>query len=486
MSSKPPDSKPKEVEAMPADLSDQFSKFDPDYVKNVIGPNVLVRTYQGERPLLPMIDVKLSKENAMPDDLWGLICETWKPDAKNGVILFLQGLENRGPNNRRKRIYMSAMTPDLYRPMYQDKVVQFFTKLLDVANAGKPLMRSYLAGYFDLYWDLHLGLRGDTIPTRVLQFGESLNTVLAYRDPTQKIVYENYMFVHANLAYLRGWIAEKLADLNNRKIANPERTFAYYWVRNAEDGENFQVEDIISECIHDFFAYSQWGTTIYDIMLKLSMSSGDPATKAWFKKTMESNFDETDGMPFTPLERFVMELLRVITPNSGSLSRIGEIGTSRHERPAYLLSPHAVTNLNRIHWKDHDKFNPDRYNTVPTSDQIDEAACEQMGFVRCPFERTTFDVRDGRRVVLHNSGFGTVYGVVDGKPVPVCDHAGFAPFGFGYRRCPGEQFTIKVFEDFLRKVWTDKIQFLNIVNPVQVPVGPATVTDDNIAFTKTT
>ena len=34
-----------------------------------------------------MIDVKLSKENAMPDDLWGLISETWKPDAKNGVIL---------------------------------------------------------------------------------------------------------------------------------------------------------------------------------------------------------------------------------------------------------------------------------------------------------------------------------------------------------------------------------------------------------------
>ena len=47
MSSKPPDGKPKEVEAMPADLRDQFSKFDPDYVKNVIGPNVLVRTIKG-------------------------------------------------------------------------------------------------------------------------------------------------------------------------------------------------------------------------------------------------------------------------------------------------------------------------------------------------------------------------------------------------------------------------------------------------------
>jgi hypothetical protein len=41
-----------------------------------------------------------------------------------------------------------------------------------------------------------------------------------------------------------------------------------------------------------------------------------------------------------------------------------------------------------------------------------------------------------RNVRLSNSGFGTVFGVVDGKPQPVCDYAGFAPFGFGYRRWP--------------------------------------------------
>ena len=470
---------------MAADLSHQFSKFDPDYVKNVIEPYLLNGTYQGERPLLPMIDVRLSKDNAMPDDLWGLINETWKPGTKNGVILFLQSFENRGPNNRRKRIYMSAMTPDLYGAMYRDKVMQLFTKLLNVANAGKPLMRSYLTGYFDVYWDLHLGVRGDTIPGKVLQFGESLNTVLAYRDPTQEIVYENYMFVHANLALLRSWIAERLADLTNGKIANPEKTFAYYWMRNAAGEESFRLEDIVSECIHDFFAFNQWGTTIYNAMLKLSSNSGDPEVKSVFRAMMESDFDESEGMPFTPLERFVMELLRVIGPNNGSLSRISELGTSQHERPVYLLSPHAITDLDRIQWKDWQKFNPDRYSSITTSDQVDEDVCRRIGFVACPFERTVFDVRDGRKVSLHNSGFGTVYGVVDGKPVPVCDHAGFAPFGFGYRRCPGEQFTIKVFEDFLRKVWIDKIQFLNVVNPVPLPIGPGTVAEDNISFSDT-
>jgi hypothetical protein len=121
---------------------------------------------------------------------------------------------------------------------------------------------------------------------------------------------------------------------------------------------------------------------------------------------------------------------------------------------------------------------------VPTSDQIDEAKCRQIGFARCPFDLTTFEVSDGRKAGLDNSGFGTVFGTVDGKPLPVCDYAGFAPFGFGYRRCPGEQLTIRVFEDFLRKVWRDKITFqkLNLPNPGQVPIGPNAVIDDDIGF----
>lgn len=87
-------------------------------------------------------------------------------------------------------------------------------------------------------------------------------------------------------------------------------------------------------------------------------------------------------------------------------------------------------------------------------------------------------------VGLANSGFGTVFGVAEGKPMPVCDHAGFASFGFGYRRCPGEQLTIAVFADFLRKVWRDKIAFkkLDLPNSRKVPIGPNAVIDDNIGF----
>jgi hypothetical protein len=270
--------------------------------------------YEGERLTLPMIDAQLTKENALPSYLWGLLSDTWKPRPEGGTSVFLQGLEKRGPDNRRKRIYMSATTPDLYRPMYAAKVSKFFDRLLDDGNAGKPLMRPYLAGYFDLYWDLHLGVTGDAIPERVRQLGHSFNTVLAYREPTQKIVYENYMTVRSHFSFLKRWIDERIADLIEGRTPDPEKTFVYYWVKNGGEGEFFQHQDIVFECFHNFVAFSQWGNTLYNMMLRLARDTGDPVARDWFNKIMGSAFDEAGGAPFTPLERFVMELFRTISP----------------------------------------------------------------------------------------------------------------------------------------------------------------------------
>lgn len=154
---------PTDLESAVTLLRNRFGmEFDRTYVENVIIPNCLASTYEGERLFVPMIDVKFTKENALSRDLWGLMSESWKPAPERGVTVFLQALEKRGPDNRRKRIYMSALTPDLYRPMYGDKVVRFFEKLLHESNAGKPLMRLYLETYLDLFWDLHLGVKGNS------------------------------------------------------------------------------------------------------------------------------------------------------------------------------------------------------------------------------------------------------------------------------------------------------------------------------------
>ena len=69
-----------------------------------------------------------------------MLYEDWKPTPSDGVTVFLEGLENRGDDNLRKRIYFTGVTPDLYAPKYQAKVVDFFDKLLDPKHS--PTSRS--------------------------------------------------------------------------------------------------------------------------------------------------------------------------------------------------------------------------------------------------------------------------------------------------------------------------------------------------------
>jgi hypothetical protein len=498
------------ADATPSPLPDQISaaiqrfresipaNFEQDYVEKALIPFFLTSFYEGERPMLPTIDVTFTKENALPYDLWGLITRDWRPTPEDGVTVFLQSLEKRGPHNLRKRIYFSGVTPDLYMPMYHAKVVAFFDALMDQKFANKPFMRHYLDYYFDLYWDLHLGVTGDAIPVEVRQIGESFNTVLAYRNPLLPITYDNYMIVRQRLDFLKSWIDDRLADIQSGKTKNPERTIAWYWLKNAGDGSHFAKQDVVFECFHNFVALSQWGNSIFGIMSRLSEDGGDQAVRTSFQKTMSGKFDNANGAAFSPLELFVMELFRVISPNGGSISAIEDARTSAYgaspqerfgsplERHSYISTPHTSTSLDPVHWADPNAFDPQRYLHVPTSAQINDDKCRQIGLARCPFAITKFDVMDGRKANITNSGFGTVFGVVDGTSHPVCDYAGFAPFGFGYRRCPGEQLTIQVFEDFLRKVWRDKIVFrkLKLANPSQVPIGPNAVIEDDLGFSR--
>lgn len=114
----------------------------------------------------------------------------------------------------------------------------------------------------------------------------------------------------------------------------------------------------------------------------------------------------------------------------------------------------------------------------------EEMRSRQAGLARCPFPPAPFTVMDGRRTELTNSAFGAVYGVVDDTAYPVCDSAGYAPFGFGYRRCGGEQLTTEFVKEFLRTVWLRRITFttLDVEDPERIPVSPRTVIDDNIGF----
>jgi len=459
--------------------------FPDEYVGGVAEPFLLSGIFVGETPSLPMIDLALSKEKAVPIQLWGLLFDGWTPNPQEeGYSVFFQDYGKRGPSNERKKIYMSATTPDLIDSKYRDKLTQFYERFLANGNAGKPMMQSYFDNYFDLYWNLHVGATGDEIPAEVRQYSSSFNAVLGFWFPTSEIVLQNYLQARNARKTLKQWLDTRVQAIADGKQPNADRTFVYYWLKNAGSGENFRRVDITLECVHNFLALSQWGNMIYNVAAKLEPTHGDPSVQASFASTMTHGPDKTDGSPFTPLDRFVMELFRVISPNGGSLSAMQRIHELLGTTFSSVLTPHLPASMDPRHWENPTAFDPDRYKTAPTSADSNEARAKQMGLARCPFPKGAFPVKDGRKVKLTNGAFGAVYSEIDGKPRPVVDTAGYAPFGFGYRRCAGEHLTMEFIKEFLRAVWKNKLTFvkLDIESPAPLPVGPATVLLDNIAF----
>ena len=158
-----------------------------------------------------------------------------------------------------------------------------------------------------------------------------------------------------------------------------------------------------------------------------------------------------------------MELFLTISPNSAAI----------HNFLLYnnLLAPRTLASVRLLHLTlkpldthltEEPKLNSTLNATIKLRqvNRMMKSRPSKSGWHRSPFNKEDFQVKDGRHVSITNSVFGAVYPRVDDKAYPVCDTAGYAPFGFGYRRCAGEFLTVGFFKDLLIKVWSEKIDFI--------------------------
>lgn len=54
-------------------------------------------------------------------------------------------------------------------------------------------------------------------------------------------------------------IEQRIKNVVNGRVANPEKTLVYYWLKNAGNGEHFSNKDIVFEFFHNLVALSQLG-----------------------------------------------------------------------------------------------------------------------------------------------------------------------------------------------------------------------------------
>jgi hypothetical protein len=347
-------------------------------------------------------------------------------------------------------------------------------------------MKHYFDNYYDLYWGLHVGATGDEIPEAVREYSRNFNIVLGFNFPTMPHVRDAYMKCRETRTPLKEWLDERVQLILDGKLADADTTWVHYWLKNGELGENFRRMDLVFECFHNFVALSQWGNVIYNTGKRLEDTEANAPIRAAFERTMSlKDPDASDGNAFTPLERLIMELFRVINANDGSGSVPMNVRRDLNEDIfSGVVTPHGPANMSPIHWANPAEFDPDRYNNVPLSSDDGDARVKAAGLAGCPFAKTEFKVKDGRDVVITNSPYGADYPVVDGVAHPVADTVGYAPNGFGYRRCPGEHMSVEFMKEFLKRVWAKKLSFvtLDIENPDLVPTNPKNVLIDTIAF----
>ena len=380
------------------------SNFDHDYVEHAVIPFFLSTVFEAERPALPMIDVTLTQGERAAVRSLGTDLQAVEADAGGGRHRLSAGPRAaRRPQPAQAHLLRRRSRPTSTTSMYHDKVVAFFDHLFDPQFAGKPFMRHYLDYYFDLYWDLHVGVKGAAIPADVRQIGESFNTVLAYRNPRDPIVYEHYMKVRAKLDFLK--------TLDRR--AGQRR-------RDGQGGESREdVRVLLAQERRRRRALQPQGRRVRGVpQLRGAQPVGkhdvrhhvapehrrrqSGSARRVHQDDEHCSGDGRDGgsgtsaAPFPPLELFVMELFRTISPNGGSLSavvdaRASQYGESpysklraRFERHLYAATPHTATSMDPRHWTNPQQFDPDRYKTVPTSAQIDEAKCKADGLSEMP------------------------------------------------------------------------------------------------------
>ena len=472
-----------------------FSLPDRDYYQYVIRRFFETKTHKVSELTLPMIDLSLSKGYALPPYLWGLLWKDWEPDPAEGNTVFLTSYEDRDAGDKAKvlhpdkqaqnllkRRYYAAVTPDLYDKYYQPKIQDFFKRLLGPYTRGLPMMRQYLDSYWDLYWDLHLGVSGQEVPSFAREIGAAFIACLANIDVFDPEFQRNYMTVRELRPQLNRWIRARI-EILSAGGPGAKTTIAYYWVKN-----DIPIENVVFECFHNFVALSQWGNSIYGT-IELLREGGNSEVRAIYEATMKdpNRNNRSQAEPFSPLDCFVMELFRTIVPNNASISAQQNV-QRLNEGVVYTFHDHVALADSTTHWNAPSQFDPRRYLDRATTAEPNSERAERLGLARCPFQHESYQVKDGRpNVDLVNSGFGTVYSAVDGKACPVVDDAGYSPFGFGYRRCPGEIMTVAVMEDFLDQLWREeklgaRLVKLPLARPERVAVAPNTLVTDNIGL----
>lgn len=164
------------------------------------------------------------------------------------LSVFLTNLEDRGNDNYRKKVYMTALTTNIMEN-YSEKIDIFLNETLaGFITYGKPVLSSFKTSLINFFLAIHIGY--DQYPDYVFKYFETFIDIIGFGDPNRPGRDEAMIFGNSVV----GKVREYFATRNNIiKDSGDKTTLLHYWHQ-----AGLAAEGLVMEAIHNIIAFSQF------------------------------------------------------------------------------------------------------------------------------------------------------------------------------------------------------------------------------------
>lgn len=380
----------------------------------------------------------------------GLNMLTMKPNDPR-LSVFLTNFEDRGPNNERKRIYMSAFTQDVLH-QYDEKIQTFVNNFRStITTYAQPVLSGFQESMLrQLFLPCHIGY--DEYPDYVITYFKDFLNIIGNGDPSRPGRNEEMLFGNQNVDKVKAYFHQRLQIILE---TGDESSFTYWWSKFGLDAEGN-----VMEAIHNIIAFSQFINTIYN-MIKAFYGPGiGPANLIKY-----NFFDKFKNAPTQADKLDVLrEIFRLTAPNSIAFSNVDD-GTSTVIKSRFVNQAVMITNSGGV--PQYIQYDTTKYAAFHT-DFTSGSTCPAPSVSAVPkFDISTVDSE-------------TVLDKCNPKVQPVFASPIYCPFGLGYRRCAGEEWVMYVFLPLIEALVDLVFYFDPTITVPSVPLAPFVVVPDNV------
>lgn len=400
-----------------------------------------------------------------------LIEELPGPDPQ--LSLFLTNREERGLNERRKAVYMSALRACVVKVAYKEKTRSFLNRVYsDVTTYGKPLLSSFKDALVDFLLDVHVGTAQH--PQDVRTYFSEFIEFIGVGSPIATGRNARVLLGKRLTPMVRAYFTERNAIV----IGNQDSSsIVYYW-----HIAGLAPEGLVMETIHNAIAFEQF----LNILIKLVIDkiSGTPQPVVG---TIQYNFfAQHTAVASDPVARLnvVREVMRLTVPNAVSFSKVvdpaqpGVFITSRLLHQSLMISSTATLLGNAAAYFG---YRPSLYSSFidyntsisGTTCSADDSSPQSVYNPNALFTRANVGVDTQ-----------TFFDIQNDKLIPVFTTPIYTTFGLGYRRCPGEIFVYDIVDQML-EIFAPLTWFIGPAGtPATTCVAPFTCPANNIYATR--